>query len=107
MTPETLSIATIAISSILALLWAILNNIIIVNTELTEKPTPAIDSIKKESLLTTDTNKKETLSKIADIGSKISQGASAFLLAEYSIMIVFVVLFSIVVFLIVDLFGTV
>ncbi len=49
----------------------------------------------------------DTIKKIEDIGEKISDGANAFLKQEYSIMTVFIFIFSVVIFLVVDYFGQV
>ena len=47
----------------------------------------------------------EKISMIRLIGSRIAKGANAFLIQEYSIMLIFIILFSIVVLTVVDIFG--
>lgn len=47
----------------------------------------------------------DEVTTLLSIGDKISRGANSFLFAEYSIMAVFICLFSIVVLFIVDIFG--
>ena len=42
------------------------------------------------------------MKKITEIGEKISKGANAFLYSEYLIMTIFVVIFSVVIFFVVD-----
>lgn len=39
------------------------------------------------------------------IGERISHGAKAFLIAEYTVMAIFIVLFGIVVLILVDIYG--
>lgn len=47
----------------------------------------------------------DKLATIKDIGMKISRGANAFLFAEYMIMVIFIIVFGLIVFLLVDLWG--
>ena len=47
----------------------------------------------------------EKLFTIESIGQKIANGADAFLIQEYSIMSIFIVIFSIIIFFVVDVYG--
>ena len=85
-------------SSLLALVWALYNAWVINNIKV------GISDNKKGEEEETPLNNEE-ISKLLDIGQKISEGANAFLFSEYSIMAIFIALFSIVVLLIVDVFG--
>lgn len=82
-------------SCILALLWAFVNALAITNTKLT----PSND--EEESLLLT----KEKLDLLIDIGDKIAKGANSFLMKEYQIMSIFIVIFGAIILLVVDLWG--
>ena len=47
----------------------------------------------------------QNIEKIKDIGHRISEGARAFLNQEYKIILIFVIIFSVVVLLGVDIYG--
>lgn len=83
-------------SSLLAVVWALYNAWVIRSIKVGSSHN---DDDEKSPL-----NERE-VNLLLDIGQKISDGANAFLYAEYSIMAVFIVLFSVVVLLIVDVFG--
>lgn len=79
----------------LALLWALYNAIAIYSTKIFREATDEEGR---------DLNQKN-LEELEHIGNLISRGANSFLFQEYSIMSIFIIIFSMVVFLIVDLFG--
>lgn len=80
--------------SLLAIIWAIFNTFAITKINFqNQSHTEALLSTKK-------------IEDIVKIGSRIQQGASSFLTAEYSIMGIFIVAFSVVVFFLVDFYGT-
>ena len=85
-------------SSLLAIVWAIYNAWIIIKIKVGTSSSLHGDD---EDTPLNDTE----VGKLLDIGQKISEGANAFLFSEYSIMAIFIALFSIVVLLIVDVFG--
>lgn len=91
------NIVFIYASALLALVWALLNAWSITSIDIDKE---AQD--EESQSLTQDKNKIETIKKIKD---KISEGANAFLFKEYSIMTLFIVVFGIVVFAIVDIWG--
>ena len=101
MTPEFLFILIISISVALAIIWAIVNTIIIskIKIETTDYHTLQDDHL--------DLMNGDKLNIILDIGEKISRGANVFLYQEYSVMVLFIGFFAIVVFLAVDYFGQV
>lgn len=82
-------------SCLLALAWAIYNSFSIYHTKLYS------ESPDEEGQDLTAKNFEE----LEHIGGLISSGANSFLYQEYSIMSVFIAFFSVVVFLIVDIFG--
>ncbi len=84
-------------SSALAIFWALYNMVIVQSINLT--PNRAGDDDETEALAD---NKVDL---IKSIGEKISRGANSFLFQEYYIMAIFIAVFSVVVLLIVDVFG--
>ena len=84
-------------SAALALFWALYNTIVVQSISLSSSRHG--DEDETEGLAD---NKIEV---IKSIGEKISRGANSFLFQEYYIMSIFIALFSIVVLLIVDVFG--
>ena len=78
----------------LALLWALINALSIrsLKIETEDEYSSMVNSKKIESLL--------------DIGTKISNGANAFLYQEYLVMSIFIVLFSIILLVVVDIYGS-
>ena len=83
-------------SSLLAVIWALYNAQVIRNIKIGKHDN---DNEEEQPL-----NENET-KLLLSIGEKISRGANSFLFQEYSIMAVFIVLFSLVVLFIVDIFG--
>ena len=81
-------------SSVLAVIWALYNAFVIRSIK--------IDTADKDDEESQPLNDRE-VKLLLKIGEKISKGANSFLFQEYSIMGVFIVLFSIVVLLIVDI----
>ena len=86
---------TIYLACFLAIAWAIYNAWVI------SRITLKSEGSDEEGQSLTQKNYDE----LEHIGSLISRGANSFLFQEYSIMAVFIVIFSAVVFLIVDIFG--
>jgi hypothetical protein len=85
-------------SSVLALVWAVFNAYSITQIKLSVS---GDDDNEANYQSLTDTN----VATLLKIGEKISNGANSFLYQEYYIMSIFIVIFSIVVFLIVDVYG--
>lgn len=92
---DFLYIALIYGSVLLALLWSLINCIAIrkirIKSEEDFEDSPLVNN--------------EQLDMIKMIGERISKGANAFLIREYTIMGIFIVFFSIIVLLVVDVFG--
>jgi inorganic pyrophosphatase len=86
------------------LIWSILNSRIISRIKVSSETETAgsLKDINNEGDSLVGINK---ISMINLIGERIAKGANAFLFQEYTIMSVFIVIFSIVVLLVVDIFG--
>jgi inorganic pyrophosphatase len=91
-------------SVVLALIWSIVNARIItrIKVESTGEIPNSFKEINNEgdSLVGAD-----KISMIQIIGDRIAKGANAFLIQEYSIMLIFIGIFSVMVLLVVDIFG--
>lgn len=98
MTNETIYVIVIAISVILAIIWAIFNTIVIMRIEIKT----ADGYFPEDKLDLVHSNKFQI---ITEMGEKISRGANVFLFQEYAVMSVFIAIFSVIVFLSVDYFG--
>ena len=92
-------IAMIFGAAALALIWALVNALQISSIKVGE--TMGENEKEGEEPLI-NPNKMDTLKSI---GSLIKNGANSFLIREYSIMAVFIVIFSIVIILVVDIYG--
>lgn len=93
MLTEGAAIAIIYVSCVIGFAWAAYN-------------ASAVMSIKVEQ--GDDTNealKDKNIAGLVDIGTKISNGANAFLKQEYTVMTIFFLVFSIVVFVLVDILS--
>ena len=90
---ELLYIIIIAVSVVLAILWAIFNALLISAVKI--KTTSTLPEVKKQY---------ETIEMIGEL---IRKGANAFLIQEYSIMCIFIVAFGIIVLVVVDIYGQV
>ena len=88
----------------LSLIWSILNSRIIskIKVESSGESVGSFKDINNEgdSLVGVD-----KISMINLIGDRISKGANAFLSQEYFIMLIFIGIFSVVVLIVVDIFG--
>ena len=91
-------IVIIYLSVILALGWSIFNVFAIRKVKIDK--ISQFESVESSSLV----NLKK-LDMIEIIGNKISKGANAFLIQEYSVMAVFIVIFAVIVLIVVDVFG--
>lgn len=91
-------IALIYISVALAIVWALFNVWTITRVRIDK--TQQFENSETSTLITT-----KKLDMIELIGSKISNGANAFLFQEYSVMAVFIVIFGVIVLIVVDIFG--
>ena len=80
-------------SVFLALVWALMNTLAIRKIKIR-------NTHEEEPLISND-----KMDMIKMIGERIAKGANAFLIREYSIMLIFIVFFSIVVLLVVDIYG--
>lgn len=85
----------IYLSSLLGLVWAFYNAKIISSVEI-----GASEPDEEGKRL-----KEKNYDELEKIGKIIADGANSFLYQEYSIMSIFIVVFSVIVFLIVDIFG--
>ena len=92
-------ISIIYASVFIALLWALYNTLAITSIKITETNVNE-DYSEKDKLVP-----GEKMSIIIDIGKKIANGSNAFLYQEYKIMSIFIIVFGIVVFIVVDYFG--
>jgi H(+)-translocating pyrophosphatase len=86
-------ILTIYLCCAVGLVWAVMNAIAVTKIE------PAAANPTKESEVT-------GINMMLKIGRMIENGADAFLIAEYSIMLIFIVFFGLLVFFLVDWVGT-
>ena len=89
---------------LLAILWSIFNMIVIrrikIEPEKSEKYyNEGMDSEQQEL------SNKAKFEMVVSIGQKIKKGAYAFLFQEYTIMLIFVILFLILVICLVDVWG--
>ena len=98
MQDANVEIALIYASVVLAIVWSLINAYIISKVRLT--PSPRHESGEDASLF--DSKKLEMT---ALIGRRISDGASAFLKAEYTVMAIFIVIFGVIILIVVDVFG--
>lgn len=88
-------ITVIVGSCVLSLLWALFNA-----WRVTSVKVGSSEMIEEEVPL-----RSNNMEELRSIGEKISRGANSFLFQEYSIMCVFIAVFSVVVFVVVDWFG--
>lgn len=93
MDASTFYIITIFASVVLALVWAVVNTLAITSIKVAATGDES-SLINNEKLITVQT-----------IGERIAKGANAFLAEEYTIMGIFIVVFSGVVLLVVDILG--
>ena len=89
------AIIVIYISCIIAIVWGIYNAYCVLSINVTDQALGDKDAKLKE----------RNVRALVDIGGKISRGANAFLKAEYTVMSAFVVVFSVIVFVLVDYLG--
>ena len=89
---------------ILALVWAIMNARVItrIKVESTKENAGSLKEMNNEDYSLVGFDKIEM---IQVIGERIAKGANAFLIQEYLIMLIFIGVFSVVVLLVVDIFG--
>ena len=92
---DAIYIVLIFASVALALLWALINTLAIrkikIRSEEDFEDSPLVNN--------------EQLDMIKMIGERISKGANAFLIREYTIMCIFIFLFAIIILVVVDIFG--
>lgn len=98
MEDSVVEITLIYLSVALAIIWAIINALLVSRVRL--KPTPIHESSEDDTLF--DSKKLDTT---ALIGSRIADGATAFLKAEYKVMTIFIAVFGIIILIVVDVFG--
>lgn len=91
-------------SFVLALVWSVVNSRIISRIEVQSDSSSAssFKDINNEGDSLVGVNK---ISMINLIGDRIAKGANAFLMQEYAIMLIFIAIFSVVVLIVVDIFG--
>ena len=92
---ELLIIGIIYLFCLLAFLWATFNYYTIIKVDVKQDQSKENEQLLQE----TDTH------KLIDIGDKIAKGANTFLKQEYAIMSVFIIIFSVVVLVGVDLIN--
>jgi H(+)-translocating pyrophosphatase len=100
MDKEDAYILLIYLAVLIAFLWAIFNAVVILSVKLIN-PQDAMNMDDQENITFIPENK---LKLMLEIGEKISKGADAFLIQEYCIMAIFIILFGVVVLLVVDIF---
>lgn len=101
METNSLLVALIYLSVLLALAWTIFNALQIIKVKLTDHNLLNMSEGDEKSRFMIG----EKISMIRLIGERISRGANSFLYQEYFIMTVFIILFSIIVLFVVDIFG--
>ena len=80
-------------SVLIALVWAFLNTLAIRSIKI-------VGENEEKPLVSND-----KLDMVQMIGDRIAKGANAFLFREYAIMLIFIVIFSVIVLVVVDIFG--
>ena len=91
MVTEGVAIALIYGSCAIAMVWAAFNARAVLSINVSESAAEGNESLKDKNI-----------AGLVDIGSKIANGANAFLKQEYLVMAIFSFFFSIVVFVLVD-----
>lgn len=94
----TFQIILIFLSVALAIGWSLFNTQAIRSVKIDK--TQQFESSETSGLMST-----KKLDMIELMGSKIAKGANAFLFQEYSVMLVFIVIFGAIVFVVVDMYG--
>ena len=84
----------------LALIWSFINICLIVKIKVAPEVKGAERNVENLKLV-----QEDKMLMIRLIGQRIEKGANAFLFQEYMVMILFIVIFSVVVVLVVDVFG--
>lgn len=89
---------------ILSLIWSFINMRIItkIEVESTSDVIASFKEINNEGDALVGVNK---ISMIKHIGHRIAKGANAFLVQEYTIMVIFIGIFAVIVLVVVDIFG--
>lgn len=88
---------------LLGLVWTVFNTLSVLCITVKSNVTSSL--LDADNGSDASDKKMDSIESLKDIGGKISRGANAFLFQEYKVMLIFVVLFSGVVFLLVDYFG--
>jgi len=91
-------------SSVIGIIWAIIQAIAVNRIDVNEKHEEGNGGIN-ENIKNPYAGKEKAIETLASIGAKIADGANSFLYAEYKIMAVFIVVFGILVYAIVDCMG--
>lgn len=99
---DTLCITVLYSSVLLALVWSIINSKIISRIKVEGNTNIAFKEMSAEDDSLVGSSK---IKMITIIGERISKGANAFLIQEYTIMLIFIGFFSVVVLVVVDIFG--
>lgn len=87
---------------ILALVWSAINTCLITKVKVISETSSEQSDKSNEN----DTFiNKDKMSMVRLIGERIANGANAFLFQEYMVMLIFIAIFSIIVCLVVDVFG--
>ena len=98
-------IIIIYLSVVLALIWAVINTCLItkIKVESEKRTDTEAEEIKQDENDTFVVSDRMSMVKL--IGDRIAKGANAFLFQEYVVMLIFIFFFSIVVCVVVDVFG--
>lgn len=91
---ELIALGVIGVSVLLAIVWTFFNAFCVLSIE-----------VKETAQATEEGLQERNIEALVDIGSKIARGADAFLYREYLVMFGFVIVFSGVVFALVDMYG--
>ena len=96
-TDQYIAMVFIFITVIISAIWSAFNAFAVLSIKVEEQPTAAGEGEAKL--------KERNIAALVDIGAKINAGANAFLKREYTYMIVFVAIFSVIVYFLVDIYG--
>ena len=90
---------------LVALIWALINAIAISSIKVSTRKDSGFGSYEMFDGNDDTLNYEDKIRTLVSIGKKIRDGANAFLKAEYSIMVIFIIVFGSIVYLIVDTLG--
>lgn len=100
MEDSTTEIVLIYISVLIALAWSLFNALAIKMVKVSGDTEVKFDNSEDKGL-----NDVKKLEMVELIGKRISDGANAFLFAEYVVMCIFIGVFAVIICVVVDVFG--